>query len=94
MPSADDPVLVKRVLDLGVRSVMFPAVESAEQAKAAVASTRYPPLGCRGVMTTARMSGYAVEPDALRAYYESCETETCVIVQARRLRDCWHLGCG
>ena len=31
-----------QVLDLGVRSIMFPAVESAAEAAAAVASTRYP----------------------------------------------------
>lgn len=85
VPTADDPVIVKRVLDLGVRSIMFPAIESAEQAAAAVASTRYPPHGVRGVMTTARMSGYAVEADALRSYYESAALETCVIVQVESL---------
>jgi len=86
VPTADDPVIVKRVLDLGVRSIMFPAVENAEQAAAAVASTRYPPHGIRGVMTTARMSGYAVDADALRAYYESAALETCVIVQVESLQ--------
>ena len=81
VPSCNDPVIVKRVLDLGARSIMFPAVESAEDAAAAVSYTRYPPLGVRGVMTTARMSGYAVDPAALREYYTSAATETCVIAQ-------------
>jgi 4-hydroxy-2-oxoheptanedioate aldolase len=60
---------------------MFPAVETADQAAAAVASTRYPPRGVRGVMTTARMSGYAISPDALQSYYAFAERETCAIVQ-------------
>jgi len=81
VPCATDPVVVKRVLDLGARTIMFPAVETAEEAAAAVASTRYPPRGVRGVMTTARMSGYAIDAAALRAYYEFAESETCTIVQ-------------
>ena len=85
VPCATDPVIVKQVLDLGVRSIMFPAVESAAEAAAAVASTRYPPRGCRGVMTTARMSGYAVEAGALREYYERSEREMCVVVQVESL---------
>ena len=66
---------------MGVRSIMFPAVESAAEAAAAVAFTRYPPAGCRGVMTTARMSGYATGAGPLREYYAEAERETCVIVQ-------------
>lgn len=66
-------------------TIMFPAVETADQAAAAVASTRYPstryPRGVRGVMTTARMSGYAISPDALQSYYAFAERETCAIVQ-------------
>ncbi|KOO35756.1 alpha-dehydro-beta-deoxy-D-glucarate aldolase [Chrysochromulina tobinii] len=81
VPVATDPVIVKRVLDLGARTIMFPAVETADQAAAAVASTRYPPRGVRGVMTTARMSGYAISPDALQSYYAFAERETCAIVQ-------------
>ena len=32
-------------------------------------------------MTTARMSGYAISPDALQSYYAFAEAETCAIVQ-------------
>ena len=81
VPSSDDPVVVKRVLDLGAQTLMFPAVNTAEEAAAAVASTRYPPNGHRGVMTTARMTGYAVDSDALRDYYHNVERETCIITQ-------------
>jgi 4-hydroxy-2-oxoheptanedioate aldolase len=37
---------------------MFPRVENAEQARACVASMRYPPDGVRGVATIVRAAGY------------------------------------
>ncbi|ABL79019.1 HpcH/HpaI aldolase family protein [Thermofilum pendens] len=45
----NDPVYVKRVLDLGVAGILFPLVNKSEDAKLAVASTKYPPRGIRGV---------------------------------------------
>lgn len=44
-----DPVLIKQFLDVGVTTLMVPMIESAEQAAAVVAATRYPPAGVRGV---------------------------------------------
>ena len=44
----NDAVYLKRLLDIGAESVMLPMVETAEQAKAAVAACRYPPRGTRG----------------------------------------------
>ena len=45
-----EPVVVKRVLDLGAQSLIFPWINSAEQAQQAVEATRYPSLGgIRGV---------------------------------------------
>jgi 4-hydroxy-2-oxoheptanedioate aldolase len=38
---------VKRALDLGAQGIMFPLIETAVQARAAVASLRYPPNGSR-----------------------------------------------
>lgn len=46
--AANDPVLLKRVLDLGVEGVVIPDVRNAEEASAAVAACRYPPRGRRG----------------------------------------------
>lgn len=45
---AADPVQLKRVLDLGARSLMIPMIEDAAAARAAVAACRYPPRGGRG----------------------------------------------
>ncbi|MGC0368125.1 HpcH/HpaI aldolase family protein [Microbacterium sp. SLBN-111] len=45
----NDPVLIKQVLDIGAQNIIVPMVGSAEEARAAVAATRYPPAGIRGV---------------------------------------------
>lgn len=47
-----------RLLDLGVQGIMFPRVDTAEQARACVAAMRYPPDGVRGVATVVRAAGY------------------------------------
>ncbi len=44
----NDPVYLKRILDLGATSVMIPLLEGPEAAKAAVDACRYPPHGTRG----------------------------------------------
>jgi 4-hydroxy-2-oxoheptanedioate aldolase len=44
----NDPVYLKRALDIGVESVMVPAIDTEEHAVAAVRACRYPPRGSRG----------------------------------------------
>ena len=73
----NEPVLVKRLLDVGARTLMFPCVQSAAEAQAAVASTRYPPHGIRGVSGNMRANSYARVKD----YAETYRNEQCVIVQ-------------
>lgn len=56
---ANDPVELKRTLDIGVDGVMVPAIASAAEARAAVAACRYPPAGLRGMAASVvRASGY------------------------------------
>lgn len=45
----NDAVAIKQVLDLGAQNIIVPMVSSADEAHAAVAATRYPPHGVRGV---------------------------------------------
>lgn len=45
---SNDPVAIKRVLDAGAAGIMIPAVDTLEEAKAAVAACLYPPQGMRG----------------------------------------------
>lgn len=45
---ANDPALVKPVLDAGAAGVIIPLVRTADDVRAAVAACRYPPEGIRG----------------------------------------------
>lgn len=49
---------VHRVLDYGAHGIMFPRIDTPEEAKAAVAAMRYPPAGVRGVAFSNRACGY------------------------------------
>lgn len=56
-----DPIYVKRALDAGIEGIMFPSVNTAEQARAVVAACRYPPLGKRGAAYSyVRASNYGM----------------------------------
>src|SRR4029450_12803262 len=55
-PAWNYAVLAKRALDIGAQSLLFPYVQNVEEARRAVASTRYPPHGVRGVSVAARAS--------------------------------------
>lgn len=44
----NDPVVLKRALDIGPQGVMIPSINSAEDARAAITACRYPPEGRRG----------------------------------------------
>ena len=64
----NDPVALKRVLDIGVTGVMIPNVGSAEGARAAIAACRYPPAGIRGAAYgMVRASGYGMAREAYLA---------------------------
>ncbi len=75
---ANDPVVIKRVMDAGAAGVMVPMVNSAADAAAAVAAVRYPPHGTRGV-GLARAQGYGA-PGAFAAYRDRLPDEAVIIV--------------
>lgn len=56
-----DGKLIGRVLDAGACAIVVPRLESAEQARAAVAAARFPPLGRRGI-TGGRVTGFGSIP--------------------------------
>jgi 4-hydroxy-2-oxoheptanedioate aldolase len=69
---------IKQYLDIGVQTLIIPMVETAEQARAAVAATRYPTRGVRGVGSAlARASRWNQIDD----YVRRSDDEMCVIVQ-------------
>ncbi len=72
-----DPSYVKLALDGGAQGVMFPQVNTREEAEKAVAACRYPPKGVRGVGPR-RASLYYTD---FFDYVKSADNETLVIVQ-------------
>ena len=76
-PDWNDQVLVKRLLDIGAPGLLFPMIQSVEEAEKAVAATRYPPRGIRGVGGTTRANGFGRKSD----YFDRIEKETAVLVQ-------------
>ena len=73
----NDMVTIKRVLDIGAQSLLVPYVSSADEAKAAVSFTRYPPAGVRGVAGTTRATRFGRVKD----YAKRASEELCLLVQ-------------
>src|SRR5262245_1499067 len=76
-PAWNDTVIMKRLLDVGVQNFLVPYVQTPEEARAAVAATRYPPKGVRGVAVTHRANQYGRVKD----YFKRANDEICVILQ-------------
>jgi 4-hydroxy-2-oxoheptanedioate aldolase len=77
IPSAD-PVWVARALDLGVRSLLVPMVETAAQAAKMAEAARFPPDGKRGIGgDLIRATGYRDHAD----YVARAAANTCLMVQ-------------
>lgn len=73
----NDAVLIKRILDVGARSLLVPFVQNAEDAQRAVAATRYPPRGIRGVAAAPRANLYG----RVVNYHRHSHEDLCVLVQ-------------
>ncbi len=71
-----DPDGIKRMLDLGARTLVVPQVDTAEQAAAIVRSTRYRDGGTRGV-SSARAARWGRIAD----YHARADDDICVVVQ-------------
>jgi 2-dehydro-3-deoxyglucarate aldolase len=76
-PSWNNTVEIKRLLDAGVHNLLVPFVQSAEEARQAVAATRYPPQGVRGVSISQRGNRYG----ALTQYFREANDHITVMVQ-------------
>ena len=89
-PAWNDTVLIKRILDIGAQSVLLPYVQNAGEAASAVAATRYPPAGVRGVTGSGRAARYG----RVRDYAKRAHEELCVLVQVetRQALGNWRLS--
>ena len=73
--TANDPDLIKRVMDSGARGVIVPSVSTPEEAQVAVEAVHYPPRGRRGV-GLARAHAYGAD---FAGYLKRLEREAVVV---------------
>jgi 2-dehydro-3-deoxyglucarate aldolase len=76
-PSWNNPVELKRLLDGGFYNFLIPFIETADEATRAVAATRYPPQGFRGVSVSQRSNRFG----SIDGYFEGINEQICVMVQ-------------
>ena len=76
-PDWNDAVKVKRLMDLGAPGLLFPMVQTPDEARAAVAACRYPPRGIRGVAGLNRANQFGRVAD----YNAEVENQTAILIQ-------------
>ncbi len=81
-PAWNDPVIIKRLLDIGAQSLLIPYVETEEEARRAVMSVRYPPEGFRGFAGQASASRYG----RIKGYHAAANAEICLLLQVETKR--------
>jgi 4-hydroxy-2-oxoheptanedioate aldolase len=86
-PAWNDMVMIKRLLDIGAQTLLVPYVQDAQQAGLAVANTRYPPRGQRGVAGISRASRFG----RVRGYTARAHEELCVLVQVESRQALGHI---
>ena len=78
---ANDPLIIKRVLDAGAKGIIVPMINSKIDAEKAVNAVKYPPLGNRGV-GLARAQGYGFN---FEEYADTINNKTRVIAQIEHI---------
>lgn len=75
----NDPVYIKRALDLGVEGVMIPMIQTRAEAEAAVEACLYPPAGIRGsALGAVRATGYGTDS---ADYWKRVNRELLIVAQ-------------
>ncbi len=82
----NDHVYLKRVLDVGAEAVLIPSIDTAADARAAVAACLYPPAGRRGTASSSvRASSYGLAPNYVASCAENlliaCQIESATAVE-------------
>lgn len=79
---------VKRVLDAGVKGVMFPQIQNAAEAKKAIENMYYPPVGKRGFAKMVRATQFGKN---FENYYEFAKNNLLGIIQIETIESLNHL---
>jgi len=80
-PPWNDMVLIKQFMDVGVQNFIIPYVQNPQEARDAVAATRYPPEGVRGVAGGSRASNFGRN----KGYLKESNDAVTVIVQVETM---------
>lgn len=80
---SDADWMIKQVLDAGAQTVLVPMVETAQQAKAIVSASRYPPDGVRGMGAAAAR---ATMFGSVQDYATEANDDICVVVQVETVK--------
>ncbi|KAF4960073.1 hypothetical protein FSARC_10568 [Fusarium sarcochroum] len=76
---------IQKVLDAGAMGIIFPHIQSADEAKAAVTISKYPPQGCRSI--TGQLPALSLksfpQPDVIRETNEHASTVFVMIENER-----------
>jgi 2-keto-3-deoxy-L-rhamnonate aldolase RhmA len=78
----NDFVVAKRILDAGAYGILFPYVNTAAEAEAAVRACKYPPQGIRGVAGSPRAVGFGQD---ISQYLSRANDELLVLVAVETL---------
>ncbi len=76
-PGWNSPVEIKKLLDAGAQTLLVPYIQSAQEARSAVAAVTYPPKGVRGVSGITRATRYGTVAN----YATRANEEICLLVQ-------------
>ena len=80
-PAANDPILIKRILDMGALTLLLPYIQSAREAEDAVSSVTYGPNGLRGMAGMTRATRYG----SVENYFKRASEEICLLVQVETM---------
>ncbi|MFE2373772.1 HpcH/HpaI aldolase/citrate lyase family protein [Streptomyces sp. NPDC059398] len=84
-----EPALALRCLDLGAAGIIHPHIDSAQDARRAVAADRYPPLGRRGFATYSRAGRFGT---VTAAEHLAAADDTLVVAMIETERACAAAG--
>jgi 2-keto-3-deoxy-L-rhamnonate aldolase RhmA len=82
-----DPPLIARLLDIGVEGIHVPGINGRQDAEAAVAAVRYPPLGRRGILAYSRAAQYGRVPVHEHIERANAETVLALMIETRAAVD-------
>ena len=83
----NDRFVIRRLVDMGVDTVLVPMVGSAAEARHAVESALYPPAGARGMAGSLRAASYGRWPN----YLAEANAGICVLIQIESRAGLEHL---